>query len=162
MKLYIKGEKVSIKPIDNDSISILHLWYQQPDFYGFATGGKKAEDVVQADSNSFASGIFTNDGTSCIGLVIGEIKKAKETVLWIRTFLVDFAWQRKQIGTHSFNLLCSHAAQCLNVKKVYLSVFEENRAGINFWTKMGMSCIKTLRFKESERNYRVLIFEKVL
>ncbi|NLM09744.1 MAG: GNAT family N-acetyltransferase [Clostridiaceae bacterium] len=161
MKLYIKGEKINIKPINGDSINMVKYWYGESDSYRFATGRKKAEDVLKICPDSFVSGIYTENET-IIGLIIGELKKIRETVLWIRTFLIDTAWQRKQYGTYSFNLLCKHASEHLNVKRVYLSVSEENKAGISFWRKMGMSCIKTLEINDSENNSGVFIFEKVL
>ena len=96
------------------------------------------------------------------GLVTGKLKTINETVLWIRTFLIDAAWQRQGFGTHSFSILCSHAAEHLKAKRIYLSVSEDNQAGIRFFTKMGMSCIKDIEAKNSGNNSRVLIFGKVL
>lgn len=159
--MYIEGEKVNIKPINNDSINMVNLWYRQPDFYGFATGRKKAGDVLLTQPDSFASGIYIGNET-IIGLIIGDLKTIKETVLWIRTFLIDTVWQRKQFGTYSFNLLCNHIEKHFNVKRVYLSVSEKNFAGISFWRKMGMSCVKTVESKDPENKGGVFIFEKVL
>lgn len=161
MQLYIEGESVNIKPVNGESINRVNLWYSQWDSYGFATGRKKAEEALATGGNSFASGIYTKNGT-IIGLIIGEFKNLKETVLWIRTFLIDTAWQRKKFGTNSFNMLCDYAEKQFNIKRICLSVSEKNLAGISFWRKMGMTCTKTLEFNEPERNSRVLIFEKVV
>jgi len=161
MQLYIECEKVIIKPIDVNSVNMVKLWYHQWDSYGYATGGKKTDEAWSTRLNSFVSGIYTKNET-IIGLITGELKRIKENVLWIRTFLIDAAWQRKQFGTYSFNLVCNHTAEYLNVKRVYLSVSEENTAGINFWRKMGMTCVKTIGGKDPGNNRGILIFEKVL
>lgn len=161
MELHIEGEKVNIKPVNDDNINIVNLWYSQHDSYGFATGRKNAVDALLTNPDSFVSGIYTQNET-IIGLITGEIKKLKETVLWVRTFLIDTAWQRKQFGTHAFNLLCSHTAKQFNVKRVYLSVSEKNTAGVYFWRKMGMSCVKTVESNNAGNKSGILIFEKVL
>lgn len=162
MELYIKGEKVNIKPINNENLLLLNFWYHQMDSFGFATGGKSLAELLAPKENSFVSGIYTNDNISCIGTVSGQFTTIKENVLWIRTLLIDTAWQRKQFGTHSFNLLCDYAAENFMIKRVYLSVSAENFAAKIFWRKMGMSCIKTLRGNEPLKSNNVLIFEKVI
>lgn len=161
MQLYITGEKADIKPIDEKSLNIVERWYCENGTYGFATGRKSFSNIFNALPGSFVSGIYAKNG-EIIGLITGELRKARDTVLWIRTFLIDAAWQRKRFGTYSFGLLCNYASGHFNAKRVYLSVHEENRAGINFWSKMGMQCIRIIETKEQEMNCKILIFEKVL
>ncbi|AGI40033.1 acetyltransferase [Thermoclostridium stercorarium subsp. stercorarium DSM 8532] len=159
--MHITGENVDIKPLDEGSIDRVKGWYLDYDTYGFATGRKSIGNALNESLNSFAVGVYTKNGV-LIGLITGEFKREKETILWIRTFLIDKAWHRKKFGTRAFNLLCKHAAEHMYVKRIYLSVSAENAAGINFWTKMGMTCVKTVETNERENNGKILIFEKVL
>lgn len=161
MNLYITGEKVDIRPIGEENMDAVRQWYDEKDIYGFATGMRNVEEAMAVSPCSFFSGIYTKDGF-IIGLVAGELRKTNETVLWLRTFLIDAAWQRKGFGTHSFCLLCNYAAKRFNTKKIYLSVPKKNAAGINFWNKMGMTCVKKLDGRKPENDGEVLILEKVL
>jgi len=161
MDLFITGEKVDIKPIGENDTDMVKRWYSEHGLYGFATGRKNIEEILQVSPGSFVSGIYTKDEI-LIGLIAGDFKNINEKVVWIRTFLIDAGWQRKKFGTFSFDLLCRHLAENYNVKRIYLSVPKKNRAGINFWIKMGMYCVKTVKNSEAEKNCEVLIFEKVL
>lgn len=160
METYINREDIILKPIDKDNLYLLKYWYAQINSFGFATGGKSVEEVLPTDKNSFIWGIFIKAENRCIGAIIGDCRQVKVPVLWIKTFLIDTAWQRKKYGTHSFSILCNHATQQLGIKRVYVSVSKENIAGVAFWRKMGMTCVKTIRSGESMGS--ILIFEKVL
>lgn len=121
MDLFITGEKVDIKPIGENDTDMVKRWYSEHGLYGFATGRKNIEEILQVSPGSFVSGIYTKDEI-LIGLIAGDFKNINEKVVWIRTFLIDAGWQRKKFGTFSFDLLCRHLAENYNVKRIYLSV----------------------------------------
>ncbi|NLK68539.1 MAG: GNAT family N-acetyltransferase [Clostridiaceae bacterium] len=160
MEMFINGKDILLKPINQGNLFLLKQWYEQVDSYGFATGGKSVKDILPVDENSFILGIFITPENKCIGVISGDFKQAKQPVLWIKTFMIDAVWQRKRYGTLSFNILCDYASQQFGIKCVYISVSKENLAGIAFWNKMGMNCIKVI--PRGEPLSSILIFEKVI
>lgn len=164
MNFFIADEYVKLNPIGKDKYSLINLWYRQVDSFGFATGGKNPEEMMLHSSTfpCFVSGVYPANRDNCIGLIAGEFKKAREPVLWIRTFLVDTIWQRHRYGTHAFRLLCDYFQRNCSIKKVYVSVFAENLTGTAFWTSLGFTCITVLRSKDNKKNRDILILEKVI
>lgn len=166
MEFFISGDTVKLNPVTKTNLSMINLWYRQVDSFGFATGGKNPEEIMIEESRSdrfptFVLGIYPSRKDNCIGLIAGEIKNINEPVLWVRTFLVDTAWQRKQIGSQAFQLLSDYTRRKFHIKKVFVSVSAKNNTGALFWNSLGFRCVKVLHGTESE-NRLIFIFEKVI
>ncbi|NLN64783.1 MAG: GNAT family N-acetyltransferase [Clostridiaceae bacterium] len=160
MDFYISGEAVKLSPVTQGNASIVNLWYRQVDSYGLATGGKSLEELMSLrdKGSGFVQGIYPAEKDTCIGLIAGDFMSTGEPVLWVRTLLIDTAWQRKHYGTHAFNLLADYARRHFHVSKVFISISAENHTGKLFWKSLGFRCIRLAQGKTNT----VYIFEKVL
>lgn len=165
MDIRLFGDTVKLKPITKETLSLISLWYSQAASFGYATGGKNPEEIIEASLSSslpcFALGIFPVFTENCIGLITGEIKKIREPVLWLRTLFVDTAWQRRHFGTHAFNLISDYTVKAFHIRKIFVSVSMKNRTGVLFWKSLGFQCVRLFRGSDNGLG-TVLIFEKVV
>jgi RimJ/RimL family protein N-acetyltransferase len=176
MNTIVSDGYVSLYPIKKTDASIVRMWYEQADNFGYATGGKNPDEILNiliSQQNQttvcglggfpcFVLGIYPFGRNNCIGLIVGEIKTLHEPVLWLRTCLVDTAWQRKHFGTRAFNLLSDYIAKNYNIKRIIISVHSQNQAGKLFWESLGFICVQALKAKCTENKADILIYEKVI
>lgn len=164
MDIHISGDAVVLNPVTQEDLSMVNLWYQQVDAFGYATGGKNPEEVLNEagnGQNGFVLGIYPAGFDNCIGLVAGEFKCIREPVLWVRTFLIDTRHQRRHYGTKAFSLLADYACKNFGIRKVFVSVSVKNRPGALFWKSLGFRCIRLFTGSPG-KNGAVFIFEKVM
>ena len=165
MDLAINNDRVKLNPLNKNNLALIKDWYSQMNSYGYATGGKDPEEAIFGQScsmeNCFISGIYPACSDSCIGIVSGELKRTKSSVLWIRSFFIEEKWQRKHFGTYAFQLLSEFFYRYYHTKRAYVSVSVENKTGIAFWKSLYFYCVKIMRLSESEEK-GILILEKVI
>lgn len=162
MNIHISNDSVELNPVTKEDLSMVNLWYRQVDAFGYATGGKNPEALLNEECNglnSFVLGIYLAGKENCIGLVAGELKNIREPVLWVRTFLIDTGYQRRHYGTKAFTLLSDYVFKNYHIRKVFVSVSVMNHTGALFWKSLGFRCVK-LFSGAAGKNSAVFIFEK--
>lgn len=83
----------------------------------------------------------------------GQFTYNYEDTAWINTVIIEPEVQRKGYGTEAINLLIGYLKENTKVKKLYLSVSEENIIGKLFWRKQNFSVIMRIN-KDSTSKYK--------
>lgn len=100
-------------------------------------------------------------GTQLVGIVSGVLQGNE---LWIKLLAILPSFRNAGIGTRSISLILEHFAERFDVINVFVSVVEENKGGMRFWTSQGFSVTNILYkalFGENHK-YKVAIMNKRL
>jgi ribosomal protein S18 acetylase RimI-like enzyme len=170
MKLMTGDGVVFLRPMDEDMVEEATLLYNSSIRYatGFdeAVSAGQVRDILLHSSSfcdQFSSGIFIYCEKTCLpqfaGLVTGLVR---EGAIWLKLFAVLPQFRRKGIGTRAAQLILRYSLIHWGVTEAFLSVAEENDAGLSFWTSQGFASAATLEkalFKE-EIKQKVIIMNK--
>jgi ribosomal protein S18 acetylase RimI-like enzyme len=172
------GDVVSIRPIDRKGLDTIVELYNYSDGYSdgykYATGitfTVTSDDIelklnrLETSKNEFFIGIFLNSPDSAapklIGVLSGVVLKNS---LWIKLIAILPQFRRRGIGRMTIGLMCERCKVTYSIKNVLLSVVEKNKAGVQFWLKLGF--YETGRFSKmlfgDSSPYEVIIMNKNL
>ncbi len=160
-----------IKDTCNDEIAAL---YNSNADMRYATGAGcsvTTEDTADAierlsrSGNEFISGIYISGAVAgqnkFIGIVSGTLMGK---TLWIRQLAIHPGYRRQGLGTRAAGLILQYARERYNTEQAFLSVVEDNAAGLKFWSKLGFTLIKRINkvLFDYERPYWIVIMQKKL
>lgn len=131
------------------------------------TAGGKACGVVMptAKDNEFVSGIYLSGAATgqneFAGIISGTILGK---TLWIRQLAVHPSFRRRGLGTRSAGLVLQYAGEMYRAELAYLSVVEDNAAGLGFWSKLGFTRTRRISkvLSDDEKPYWIVIMQKKL
>ncbi len=131
------------------------------------TARDKAIGIVQppAKDNEFVSGIYLSGAAASqnkfAGIISGTIMGK---TLWIRQLAVHPGCRRQGLGTRSAGLVLQYAGERYRAELAYLTVVEENAAGLEFWSKLGFTRTKRLSkvLSGDDKPYWIVIMQKKL
>jgi len=133
---------MNITPMD---FKCLLKWYNSNDFK-YATGIErcitlqqlaKMYNKVQDSEEQFWVGIFISSTSEMIGVLMGQIKYGAKASVWIKTLIIDKAFQNKGYGFRIVNLFINYVKIKSKISKAYLAVSECNVRGYKFWKRLG-------------------------
>lgn len=177
MDISTGDDVVALIPFNESFLKEAVLLYNSSDMC-FATGfaDKVSEarlalmlDQVCSQENEFVSCIFIKSdsgtadvsGKQLVGIVSGVLQGNE---LWIKLLAILPSFRNAGIGTRSIGLIIGHFAKSFNAINVFVSVVEDNKGGLRFWTRQGFSVTGVLNkelFGEN-RKYKVAIMNKRL
>lgn len=137
------------------------------------TAGDKADAVVRSATviqsdvkdNEFVSGIYLSGAAAgrnnLAGIISGTILGK---TLWIRQLAVHPGCRRCGLGTRSAGLVLQYARERYQAELAYLSVVEDNAAGLGFWSRLGFTRTKRISkvLSGDEKPYWIVIMHKKL
>lgn len=180
IEIEVADNLISIRPLSvirNDEINAL---YSNSVEMRYATGadfhvaaGDKAGAVNQqaavvlpaVKDNEFISGIYLSGAAAgrnkLAGIISGTILGR---TLWIRQLAVHPGCRKRGLGTRSAELVLKYARERYQAEVAYLSVVEDNAAGLGFWSKLGFTRIKRISkvLSGDEKPYWIVIMQKML
>jgi len=151
--LNIDGEELYLRDLKINDLPNLLKWYNNIDDFSLATGVYKPitlKEILeryfkcQSTSKDFFAGIYIRKSGEMIGVLKGWLDCEKDLSAWINSIIIDPGFQRKGYGSKTVNLFIRHVKECCNVKRVYLSVAEENFKGMSFWKQQSFREVKKI------------------
>ncbi|HPD01059.1 MAG TPA: GNAT family N-acetyltransferase [Acetivibrio sp.] len=146
--LNIKSNILYLRDIGMDDLGHILKLFNDIDSFKFATGIYEPVTLNEIkrfflrnlfSQKVFCSGIFSIGSGKIIGMLKGQLAYNYEDTAWINTMIIEPEVQRKGYGTEAVNLLIGYLKENSKVKKLYLSVLEENYMGKHFWEKQNFS-----------------------
>lgn len=139
----VYGERVSLRPVEPGDFAAIEGW-QDPesaeyyDIYGPATLEEWPtwRRRLQSDRHKRSFAICTTDGR-LIGLIELDHIAWRSGDAELRVLIGDPLYRGRGLGTDAIGALMQHAFTSLNLSRIYLRVFEENRAAIRCYQKSG-------------------------
>lgn len=169
---------ISIKPFDDRSFRYAAMLYNTGGNTRYATGvdGFIPISVVKSrlgstdrEGNCFAAGIYIKeaDGSagetadSFAGMIAGSVAGS---AAWLRQLSIMPAHRRKGLGSRAVKLVFEYLQQNFRAQEAFVSVVEENAAGLCFWNKLGFEAICSIEKElfESKQKHNVIIMRKTL
>ncbi|GAE86890.1 GNAT family N-acetyltransferase [Acetivibrio straminisolvens] len=98
----------------------------------------------RASSKDFFAGIYIRASSDMIGVLKGQLCCDGDLSAWINSIIIDPDFQRRGYGSKTVNLLIRHIKESCSVKRVYLSVAEENTKGMLFWKRQSFKTLKRI------------------
>jgi RimJ/RimL family protein N-acetyltransferase len=151
--LNIKSNILYLRDLGMDDLDHILKLFNDIDGFKFATGIYEPVTLNELkrfflknlfSQKVFCSGIFNIGSGKIIGMLKGHLTYDFEDTAWINTMIIEPEVQRKGYGTEAVNLLIGYLKENTKVKKLYLSVSEENIMGKHFWEKQKFSEIKRI------------------
>lgn len=169
IKINIKDNVLSINNVQKESLKYIYNIYRNADEFKYATGifnqiefDQFLQHISQfiLRNNIFFVGISLSEGET-IGLIKGTVI-TDDNIVWINSFAITTLQQSKGYGKRAVNLLENYLEK-EGVKRIYLSVYKNNEAGIKFWNKCGYSNFDNINELETQKlNDLVQIMCKIL
>ena len=135
----ISYEEVSIKPLQNENLSKLEPWLNEPwvdqSFIAFYPKTEKQLISYFNKNDRHYFGIFFED--KFVGIIGGENVDRRSKKLEMRKFVGDTGMRGKGIGKRSTFLFLFWCFLIENLNKVYLHTCDVNIRNINLNSKMG-------------------------
>lgn len=125
-------------------------------FITSASNMKSNSDIAGDPGALGASGTAKVSGNQLVGIVSGVLHGNE---LWIKLLAILPSFQNAGIGTRSIRLILGYFAKSFDAINVFVSVVEDNKAGLRFWTRQGFSVTGVL-YKElfgENHKYKVAI-----
>lgn len=151
--LNIDGDKIYIRDLEISDLPHLMKWYNNVSNFSFATGIYDPITlreminryfIIRTSPRFFFAGIYMRTSSEMIGILKGQLKSGAEELAWINSIIIDPNFQGKGYGRKTVNLLVEHMKEYSRVKKLYLSVAEENIKGMIFWEKQSFKAVKKI------------------
>ncbi len=146
MTYFLKGKKVGLRNLTQDDISITYLcWINDQEVTAFLETGffpghlDELRNYLEKENRSqdIFLGIFDIKKDTHIGNIklssINWIHRTAELGILIG----EKAYWGQGFGGESVSLLVNHAFQTLNLRKIYLGVYENHQAAINSYKNQG-------------------------
>ncbi|WHH60439.1 GNAT family N-acetyltransferase [Petroclostridium sp. X23] len=153
LSINIDSEDVIIKDIKRRELERILGWYNYTEAYKYATGidcpigmrdiVEKYLEVVYNNSEFFV-GIHLKDHNSMIGLIKGRLKSEEATAIWLNSILIDTEYQQLGYGRKSLEMLSLYFKSRYNINRVYISVIEKNRKGVDFWIRNNFQLVRKI------------------
>ncbi|MDN6572470.1 MAG: GNAT family N-acetyltransferase [Staphylococcus equorum] len=169
----IEGEKIYLRPIENDDINKLNKWKNDAEVFKYLGGGFMPVSIIQQEkwleSMSDLTGknkrfMICEENEKAIGMIglydINWIHRTCEIGIYLGE---KEAWG-KGYSKESYQLIESFAREYLNLRKIKLYVVSDNTNAVNMWNSLDFIVVGE-HFKERfiEGKYRdVLIMEKFI
>lgn len=140
----IQGNKVTLRPFHEDDIPHLLRWAADPELNRLLEGDypdtkEGCLQWLQALKSDRHRQSFAVDARE--GAFIGDVEL--DHIAWrsgdaeLRIRIGDEAYRNKGYGTEAVKLILGHAFGTLNLRRVYLRVFQFNRRAIASYLKAG-------------------------
>jgi len=169
---------LSIKPFDDRSFRYAAMLYNSGGNIRYATGmdGFIPITVVKSrlvspghDGNCFAAAIYVKEvngsagetADSFAGMIAGSVTGG---TAWLRQLSIMPAHRRKGLGSRAVKLVFEYLRQNCQAQEAFVSVVEENTAGLLFWNRLGFEAISSIEKElfESKQKHNVIIMRKTL
>lgn len=168
MDIQIMSDKLIIKNIDSTSLRNLYSIYKNTSEFKYATGlfdmpiefiefsNQVCKFVLK--SNNFMLDISLLESGETVGFIKGTVMLL-ERVIWINAFAIDKPFQGKGYGKGSIFLVEDYFKKHYNSTKIFLSVYKNNRSGMNFWEKCRFKkcdCIPDIKSQKLDRHVQIM------
>ncbi len=148
-KIHLDGCTVEDITLDNIN-KYEDVFYCNEEYY-MITDGRAATKTDCIETIEYSIDGVPKSNIYNIGFLNGEDPMAclfviesypKSDILWLGLFLVHNKYKRRAIGTRCINALIGSLKET-NIKRIRLSVQDNNKSGSSFWKHMGFSVIET-------------------
>jgi len=166
IRINVQDDSIIIRPFEKSAIPHVARLFNSGSEMRYATGIdndisllelESIFDTVSAQDENFLAGIYIKgiaDSTGntaeeqfagiCSGMICGRS-------IWFRHLSIMPAYRRKGIGRKAAEMIFRYSKNLYGTHDVYISVLDENSAGLSFWKKLGfveVTSIKKVLFAE--------------
>jgi ribosomal-protein-alanine N-acetyltransferase len=149
----LKGKTIYLKPITLNEVNNTYLsWLQDEEvMQGIATTGYTLENLksyVAQRVNNPNVAFFTiraNDTTDHIGNIKLEVQDAKAKVSDLGLLIGNKNYWGKGVGLEACRLAITYGFEEMQLRKIYLAVYENNLSAKKIYEKLGFKMEGTLR-----------------
>lgn len=143
--MFLKGERVYLRSLEQSDLELLHIWVNDPEVRGLIgevmptsrLGMEEWFERVRTDPNRIWFVIVNRENDR----VIGEAGLLRMFFPWRTTdlsiILGDKSAWGKGFGTEAINLLLDYAFGYLNFHRVSIGVVAANERALRFYEKIG-------------------------
>jgi RimJ/RimL family protein N-acetyltransferase len=147
-----RDEKLSFVNICKDDLTEVLNWYNSIQDYMYGTGIDKPITSKEIKDRFIETAISTHDFFAWIasseyirvGIIKGSVKSQDNEAIWINSLLIRSEYRRKGYGRNAVNKLIDYIERFHNIKRAFVSVVEDNKGGLDFWSKLGFKKTKHL------------------
>lgn len=149
----LKGEKISLRPLQLSDVNANYLAWLSDDevMDGIATSGYTMENlkeyvasrITNPDVAFFA--ICSNDTQEHIGNIKIDFHDKKANVSELGLLIGNKNYWGKGIGTEACRLIIDYGFTVMQLRKLYLAVYEQNQHAKKLYEKLGFKLEATLR-----------------
>ncbi|NLY44359.1 MAG: GNAT family N-acetyltransferase [Clostridiaceae bacterium] len=153
LSLNLKYGDLSVDDIKREDLPNVLRWYNMTHMYKYATGIDRAISLSQLVEKylkiikcerEFFTGIRIKG--ALIGILKGRVNKESPNTLWISLLLIDSHYQRRGYGKTVINMISDYFRYRYHVKRIFVTVIQDNIQGINFWRKNGFEIIRNIYY----------------
>jgi ribosomal protein S18 acetylase RimI-like enzyme len=166
----LENDSIKVNDIKQFQFPDIVMLYNSSDKYKYATGHdipvsmieiKNKYLEVRNSEHEFMCTIFVKNFFT--GIIKGRIND-EISELWISSLLIKTEFQRKGIGSETLKLFENHFKEKYKTRYVYLSVVEDNIAGINFWSKNSFDKMRIIKKSifDKKVKHNVIVMRKAL
>ena len=147
-----QDENLYFVNICKNDLSELLIWYNSIQDYMYGTGIDKPITLKEMQEKFIETAISTHDFFAWIvnsendrvGIIKGSVKSQNNEAIWINSLLIRSEYRRKGYGKNAVNKLIDYIEKFHNIKRAFVSVVEDNKGGLEFWSKLGFNKTKHL------------------
>lgn len=148
--LFIEGEKIDLKTIEEEDVEFLRDGINNPDIRTYLTANRPINLTQQKDffenvvSSEKPITLAITDESGIVGIISLEESDKEIQVAKIGIWIAE-AYHSNGYGTEAVELITDYGFNELGIHRIYAHVYEGNEASRRIWEKLGFKNEGTLR-----------------